>query len=155
MEAILAACAVVAVLGGLMALYSLLVRRDADRARREWPAWLADLGPRVPPHTRRRALVFALEGKMIHAVKAVREDTGLPLKDAKRYVDALLQQQKESAPHVLAGEAPPEHRAPGAPLSERVRAFKAAEDHASAVALVRAETGMTRAEAERFVAALD
>jgi hypothetical protein len=43
---------------------------------------------------------------------------------------------------------------PSGMLSERVRAFKAADDVAAAIALVRAETGMTQAEAERFVNAL-
>jgi hypothetical protein len=44
---------------------------------------------------------------------------------------------------------------PSGMLSERVRAFMTAGDVAAAIALVRAETGMTQAEAERFVDALD
>ena len=38
---------------------------------------------------------------------------------------------------------------------ERVRALRDAGDHASAVAMVQAETGMQRHEAERFVSVLD
>jgi hypothetical protein len=49
----------------------------------------------------------------------------------------------------------PRSTQPSGMLSERVRAFKAAEDVAAAIALVRAETGMTQTEAERFVDALD
>jgi ribosomal L7/L12-like protein len=88
------------------------------------------------------------QGQKIQAIKLVREETRMGLKDAKDYVEALA--AGRIAPG-FPGAAP----WGGSPLSDRVRSFKAAGDPSSAVALVRAETGMTQAEAERFVDALD
>lgn len=89
-------------------------------------------------------------GRKIHAIKLVRQHTRLGLKEAKDIVDALE-----------AGWTPsPERQVPPATgrdelsLSERVRAFETAGDHLAAIALVCSETGMSTAEAERFVAAL-
>jgi hypothetical protein len=74
-------------------------------------------------------------GRKIEAIKLVREETGLGLKDAKDYCDALR-----------AGRLPPV-----APLSDRVRELSRSGDHAGAITLVCAETGMSQAEAEEFV----
>jgi ribosomal protein L7/L12 len=167
-------------------------------------------GHHVPPETRVLALELLGQGKMIEAVKLVREATRLSLKDAKEYVDGLRLEMlarvvpPDVAAHVryliatgkwreavkevrgrtmlgrlpakqyvnalragvdLKPGLPPGTQGPGMPLpgadngqatlSERVRAFERAKDHASAVALVQAETGMSHAEAERFVSALD
>ncbi|WP_083983355.1 ribosomal protein L7/L12 [Actinomadura hibisca] len=98
---------------------------------------------RVPAAARDRAARLLAQNRKIQAVKEVREATGMGLKEAKDYVDALE-----------AGRVPRPPRLDGS-LSDRVRAFKAAENLAGAVALVRAETGMSREEAERFVDALD
>jgi uncharacterized protein YoaH (UPF0181 family) len=103
-----------------------------------------------PASERVRALMS--RGQKIQAIKLVREETRMGLKDAKDYVEAM------AAGRIAPGfpAAAPWGGAPGqSPLSERVRSFKAAGDPASAVALVRAETGMTQSEAERFVDALD
>ncbi|MFD0688366.1 50S ribosomal protein L7/L12 [Actinomadura fibrosa] len=97
----------------------------------------------VPDGTRSRVLGLIAQQKMIHAIKLLREETGMGLREAKEYAEGLRD-----------GRIPP-----SAPqrrmLSDRVRAFLAEEDVASAVAVVQAETGMTRAEAERFIAALE
>lgn len=90
-----------------------------------------------------RVRALMSQGQKIQAIKLVREETRMGLKDAKDYVEAMA-----------AGRIAPGLPG-GGPLSERVRSFKAAGDPASAVALVRAETGMTQSEAERFVDALD
>ncbi|MEO3786426.1 ribosomal protein L7/L12 [Actinocorallia sp. B10E7] len=79
--------------------------------------------------------------KKIYAIKLLRDHTGLGLKEAKDMVDAIER-----------GYEPPMRSR--APLSERVRALRDAGDHASAVAMVQAETGMDRSEAERFVSVL-
>ncbi|MFI0447205.1 ribosomal protein L7/L12 [Actinomadura sp. 6N118] len=103
----------------------------------------------VPATTYAAVLRLLHDRKVIHAVKRVREDTGLGLKEAKDYVDGVRDG------HIQApGPAGPAGPA-GMPLSDRVRAFKAAEDFESAIAVVRAETGMTRAEATRFIDALE
>ncbi|MGI8332099.1 ribosomal protein L7/L12 [Actinomadura scrupuli] len=98
-----------------------------------------------PAAERVRALMS--RGQKINAIKLVREETRMGLKEAKDYVEAMAAGRIAAAPW---GGAPGR-----SPLSERVRSFKAAGDPASAVALVRAETGMTQSEAERFVDALD
>ncbi|MBA9007646.1 50S ribosomal protein L7/L12 [Thermomonospora cellulosilytica] len=89
-----------------------------------------------------RALVD--KGQLIHAVKVVRQHTGMSLKDAKDYVDAVKD-----------GRAPRPLEPRTGRLSDRVRAFRDSGDRDSALALVQAETGMTREEAARFVDALD
>lgn len=95
---------------------------------------------------------FLTRGQKIHAIKVVREQTGMGLKDAKDYVDAMVGGGLAPAlPEAVSwGQQPG-----GGLLSERARTFKAAGDLASAVALVRAETGMSQSEAERFINALD
>jgi ribosomal protein L7/L12 len=91
-------------------------------------------------------------GKKIQAIKVVREETRMGLKDAKDYVDAMLGGGLAPA---LPGAVSWGQQPGGGLLSERARTFKAAGDLASAVALVRAETGMSQSEAERFINALD
>ncbi|MDL4775658.1 MULTISPECIES: 50S ribosomal protein L7/L12 [Thermomonosporaceae] len=98
----------------------------------------------VPAATRDRALRLIRQDRMIHAIKEVRTDTRLSLRDAKDYVEALRD-----------GLVPGQGGPGGEMLSDRVHAFLREEDVESAIAIVRAETGLTRAEAERFVAALD
>lgn len=101
--------------------------------------------PPVPAATQAKALRWISEGKMIKAIKEIREDTRMGLKEAKDYAEALA-----------AGQIPPVGPPIGrGMLSDRVRTFKRAEDYESAIALVRAETGMTRSEAIRFVDALE
>jgi hypothetical protein len=97
----------------------------------------------VPEATRDLALALVRRGKMIPAIKEVLEVTGMSLKDAKTYVEALRD-----------GRTPPAGP-PRDMLSDRVRVFLRTEDVDAAVALVRAETGLTRPEAERFIASLD
>ncbi|GLW63570.1 hypothetical protein Arub01_18140 [Actinomadura rubrobrunea] len=98
----------------------------------------------VPAATRDRVQQLIAQGRIIQAVKEVRMDTGLGLREAKMFVDALKD-----------GRVPPLPVVGDGSLADRVRGFKAQNDLESAIALVRAETGMTRAEAERFVAALE
>jgi Ribosomal protein L7/L12 C-terminal domain len=94
----------------------------------------------LPPEVVGRLQSLIANRQKILAIKEIRGHTGLGLKEAKDLADAL--------------EAGHYHPA-ATPLSDRVRAFKATGDHASALALVRAETGMTPAEADRFIQALD
>ncbi|WP_433338575.1 hypothetical protein [Spirillospora sp. CA-294931] len=98
---------------------------------------IIDRHPGGPPTP--RLLGFIADGKRIQAVKEVVETTGLSLKDAKHYVDALRRERAHLRP---------------APLADRVRVLRGAEDYRSAIALVRAETGMTEPEALRFIDAL-
>ncbi|GAA2419872.1 hypothetical protein GCM10010191_33770 [Actinomadura vinacea] len=91
----------------------------------------------VPLEVERRALELLGDGEPAGAVREVRRHTSLDRRDAKRYVSVLQ-----------AGRA-------RQPLTARVRAYRAANDPGSALLAVQVETGMTRDEAERFIAALD
>ncbi|MEV8637908.1 ribosomal protein L7/L12 [Streptosporangium sp. NPDC051023] len=97
------------------------------------------------------------QGKKIHAVKLVRERTGLGLAEAKRYVDDLaagrLQTPAPFPGHLShPGGPPPElPQRGGADLADRVRDLKASGRAEQAVFLVRGETGMTEPDAWRFV----
>ncbi|MDP9868384.1 MULTISPECIES: hypothetical protein [Streptosporangium] len=90
-------------------------------------------------------------GKPIAAVKLVREQTGLDLKDAKRYVDDLRAGRAPRPPQPRYGAAPPLPPGPGADLATRVRLLSADGRGEQAVLLVRGETGMSESEARRFV----
>jgi hypothetical protein len=100
------------------------------------PAISADLQNRV------RELLAA--GKKIQAIKIIREETGLGLKEAKGVADSLA-----------AGRPVPDATTPSRPdLASRVRELKAAGRMEQAVFLVRGETGMGQQEAEAFINAL-
>jgi hypothetical protein len=88
--------------------------------------------------------------KMVHAVKLVRERTGLDLKSSKGLVDDI-----RLGRYVPATTGTPVVRLPGANLAERTRTLKAAGELHQATALVVSETGMTEAEAGLFVGALN
>lgn len=134
-----------------------LVRQATGVSLKEAKRYVDDMQPElvaagIPLDTEARALGLLAEDKAIPAIKLVREETGLGLKEAKRYVDRLRAghlRPRQPADH--AG-----HAGHGAHLlSDRVRAFKVARDLESAIAVVRAETGMSRDEALRFVQAIE
>ena len=87
--------------------------------------------------------------KGLHAVKLIRERTGLDLKPSKDLYDEI--RYGRFVPPVT---DTPVVRRPGNNLAERTRALKAAGDLHQATALVVSETGMTEAEAGLFVGAL-
>ncbi|MFF3665594.1 ribosomal protein L7/L12 [Microtetraspora malaysiensis] len=103
------------------------------------------LMPPIPRDLQERVRELCAEGKKIHAIKALRDGTGLSLKEAKDVVDALD-----------AGRSVPTPQPDGQPgdLASRVRELKAAGRAEQAVFLVRGETGMSQTEAETFVDAL-
>lgn len=111
----------------------------------------------LPPQVLAQVQALLAGGKEINAIKLVRQYTRMGLKDAKDYVEAMAAGGPAPAfPGAFPGAAP--WAGPpggGGTLSERVRALRTGGDPAAAVALVRAETGMGQAEAERFVDALD
>ncbi|WP_165950221.1 ribosomal protein L7/L12 [Actinomadura sp. GC306] len=94
----------------------------------------------VSPEAQGRARVLIAEGRPKEAVKLIRRELGLDSRAAKDYVRSLQGGLISTAPAGM--------------LSDRVRAFKQAGDHESAIALVCAETGMRRDEALRFVEAI-
>ncbi|WP_165978449.1 hypothetical protein [Actinomadura darangshiensis] len=101
------------------------------------------LGRVVAPEVQAKARALVAEGRWKDAAKLVRKHSGLKLKSAKDYVDAVREGRVPAQPGEVRGA-----------LADRVRAFKASGDHESAIALVCAETGMQWDEAQHFVAAL-
>lgn len=89
-----------------------------------------------------RALIG--RGKPVHAIKVVREHTGMGLAEAKNITDALAE-----------GRQVPVAPTPGASLADRVRELRGQSRVPDAVDLVAAETGMTEAESARFIDSLD
>jgi succinyl-CoA synthetase alpha subunit len=83
-------------------------------------------------------------GRKIEAIKLVRERTGTGLAEAKNIVDAVEQ-----------GHWIPVRPTPGQSLADRSRRMLAQDRAADAVTMVSHETGMTEAEAARFVDCLD
>ena len=114
----------------------------------------------LSPHAEAEIRLLIGQNKKIQAIKVMREQTGLGLKDAKDLVEAIAAGHS-IAPAMTGYPEPPQTSAvtgypepPQASLSDQVRAFEDAGDHASAVALVRARTGMSDPEAEAFITAL-
>jgi hypothetical protein len=89
-------------------------------------------------------------GKIVYAVKLVRDRTGLGLKEAKGIVDDIRKGR-----YVPSATGPSTGPKPGTSLAVRARALKAGGDWHTAAALVMVETGMTESEAGRFLAALE
>ncbi|MEV4457899.1 ribosomal protein L7/L12 [Microbispora sp. NPDC049633] len=109
-------------------------------------AWRSPgLLPPVSADLQHRVRELYAEGKKIEAIKLIREQTGLGLKEAKDLAEALASGRPLP---VAPGHARPD-------LASRVRELKAAGHGEQAVFLVRGETGMGQAEAERFVEAVD
>lgn len=82
-------------------------------------------------------------GHKIHAIKRIRELTGLGLAEAKNLSEAIEAGRWAPAP------------APGRSLADRVRELLSQDRVADSVALVAKETGMTEDEASRFIGSLD
>ncbi|MCO5971490.1 ribosomal protein L7/L12 [Actinoallomurus soli] len=92
-----------------------------------------------------RVRALLAENRDVQAVKEVRQATGLGLVQAKQLVDAVQDGRlAEPGPYAQGAES----------LADRARRMRDGGDVPGAVALVQAETGMTREDAERFVAAL-
>ncbi|OLT24746.1 hypothetical protein BJF79_13445 [Actinomadura sp. CNU-125] len=115
-----------------------------DEMRLEW------IGAQVPVEAEEKARALLGEGRAKDAVKLVRDAGGLGRSEGKDFVRALQAGWRRGRTGRTAGTD-----GPGGTLADRARGFVDADDHASAVALVRDETGMNAEEAERFVDALD
>lgn len=129
---------VILALAGIVALA--LRTGGRPEARLAWrhaglPAISAELWDRV------RALTD--QNRKIEAVKLIREETGLDLREAKRLMDAIA-----------SGRPYPRPPIPQPDLATRVRELKAAGRVEQAIFLIRGETGMGQAEAEAFLNAL-
>jgi hypothetical protein len=120
-----------------------IAARNTSHARLEPPQQ-----PQLTEHLQLRARELIGQGKIIAAIKLIREETGLSLKEAKLAADNLA-----------AGRTLPVPGGYGSPvranLAERVRELKSAGRGEQALLLVRGETGMSHGEAAAFVAAVE
>ncbi|MCG5213528.1 hypothetical protein [Streptosporangium sp. KLBMP 9127] len=114
-------------------------RRNRSRAPSAGP-------PRIPGDLQERARLLMEQKKVISAVKLIREETGLDLKDAKFVADAIA--AGRAVPIDTAGPAD------SSTLADRARALKISGREEQAIFLVRGETGMNHPEAFAFVQSL-
>ncbi|MFI6673946.1 hypothetical protein [Kribbella sp. NPDC050470] len=126
-----------------MGLFSRRSNQDADNVA------LAAARARLTPDDVDQVRFLLTTKKSVHAVKLVRDRTGLDLKNAKGLVDDI-----RLGRYVSPVTDTPVVRVPGTNLAERTRALKAQGELHQATALVVSETGMTEAEAGLFVGAL-
>jgi hypothetical protein len=98
--------------------------------------------PPVPEHIQGRIRELTAEGRKIAAVRLLRQETGLRLKEAKTITDAIAAGRFVPTPPDRPGAAD---------LATRVHELKAAGNIEQAIHLVRGETGMSHEQAEAFV----
>ncbi|WP_155336656.1 hypothetical protein [Acrocarpospora corrugata] len=98
--------------------------------------------PPIPEHLQERILELTAEGRGLDAIRLLRQETGLGLREARTITAAIK-----------AGRyTPTTPERPGdGDLAFRVQELKAAGHTDHAIELVRTETGMTRDQAETFV----
>ena len=126
-----------------MGLFSRHSSQDTDNVA------LAAARARLSPDDVDQVRFLITTKKTVHAVKLIRDRTGLALKPAKELVDDI-----RLGRYVPPTTGTPLVRRPGTNLAERTRALKSAGELHQATALVVSETGMSEAEAGLFVGAL-
>lgn len=129
--------AIVAAIGGVI-LLALRAggRPTADLAWRT-PGFL----PPLSDHLQERVRELGV-GRKVEAIRLIRQETGLGLKEAKTVADAIFANRFVPTP--------PERPGTG-DLASRVQQLKAAGRAEQAIYLVRGETGMSQEQAEAFV----
>lgn len=124
----------------------LLTRRKTALANPYKPAFIRGLDF----ETRDRIERLVADHQQIHAIKLLRDRTGLPLADAKSAIDAVA--RGEWVPTAAPDSAPP---TPGwSELAPTLRTLKADGQLDEAVRLLRDHTGMSLRQAKDTVAGL-
>lgn len=140
---------VIAVLVVLAVIVTIIIigafTRDPNRHRLTPPG--TPISAQELDHVLRR---LVHDGQKIHAIKMLRDHTGMSLKDAKNAIDGLALGHPVHYPPSLAGPPPPPMPS-SADLATRVRHLKETGRTEQAIHLVRGETGMDEAEATQFV----
>jgi hypothetical protein len=129
-----------------------LVVATANRRRTSTPV-VMPTWPMTPSELTGHLRDLVAQNKKIHAIKLLRERTGLGLKDAKDAVEALAAGYPVRHPALTTPPTPPA-APPRADLATRVRHLKESGQTEQAVFLVRGETGMNHDEATLFVNSL-
>lgn len=81
--------------GLVIGVVATVIAFTLTRSRREYRPPASELVTRVSEETLARARQLVAQGRIIHAVKAVREDTGMDLVNAKAVVDTLARGPKD------------------------------------------------------------
>ncbi|GAA3232785.1 ribosomal protein L7/L12 [Actinocorallia longicatena] len=124
----------------------------------------------LPDHVIAEVRHLLAARKKIQAIKLIREVTGSGLKEAKDLADAMEGGYLPPTPQQFHAPPQPNYAQPSFPqpsfpqpsypqaaqasLADRARAFRDSGDPERAVALIQAETGMTREESARFLGVL-
>ncbi|GAA3827309.1 hypothetical protein GCM10022226_55290 [Sphaerisporangium flaviroseum] len=114
--------------------------------------------PATPQELHRIVTQLTRQGRQIHAIKELRQFTGLDLRTAKAVVDGVAMGRDMWSHPAMTRFRPADRDAlphtAGPDLATRVRELKAAGREEQAVHLVRGETGMGEQEARTFVDSL-
>lgn len=96
----------------------------------------------LPPATEQEARRLVEQRKLVHAIKVIREGTGMGLREAKETAEAIRDEESQ---------APRSSWPSGDDLATRVRELRADDRTGEAIELVATETGMSLVDATRFV----
>ena len=105
----------------------------------------------LPPRVREQAGRLVAQRRLVHAIKVIREGTGMGLREAKETAEALAADPSGGAPPDPYAAGPSGTTAGRGDLATRVRALRADDRTGEAIELVAAETGMSLVDATRFV----
>lgn len=134
---------IIAILGPIL-LIGLIIVFVAYKASRRAPA--LPVQRLTPEELEHHVHELVAQNALIQAIKLVRQQTGLGLKEAKAYVDDLAAGRPRRQRPITTGAS--------GDLAGRVRKLVRDGYGEQAVLLVRGETGMSQDEAERFIASL-
>ncbi|WP_217707108.1 ribosomal protein L7/L12 [Nonomuraea rhodomycinica] len=139
---------------GFVVLLAAIVAVTVTRATRGGTPPSRMPPPAGPQELDARVRHLAANGQAIHAIKLLRQHTGMGLKEAKDAVDGLAHGRPIRHPALQPHPTPRPVAPPtghSADLASRVRALKCDGRTEQAVFLVRGETGMDHDEATAFV----
>lgn len=109
----------------------------------------SDLGETIPEHIKAQALTLIAEGRIIDAIKVVRQFTNLGLKEAKEYVEQLQKNRSVLPPPVSKKkEFSPE-------IQDQVRELARQGQKIEAIKLVRQHTDWGLTQAKDYVEQLE
>ncbi|WP_061290003.1 hypothetical protein [Herbidospora cretacea] len=135
------------ILGTIAGIILLAIRAAGGRPRAQVAYWAPGVIPQIAEPIRERVRELGAENRLIEAIKLVRQETGLGLRDAKFVTESIIAGRYLPTSTERALQTGPD-------LATRVRELKEAGRTEQAIFLVRGETGMNQQQAEAFVGLL-
>ncbi|GAB1818481.1 hypothetical protein [Herbidospora sp. RD11066] len=132
------------ILGAIAGIILLAVRAAGGRPRAQVAYWAPGVIPQIAEPVRERVRELGAENRLVEAIKVVRQETGLGLRDAKFVTESIIAGRYLPTSTERALQTGPD-------LATRVRELKEAGRTEQAIFLVRGETGMNQEQAEGFV----